>query len=956
MTVEIPWGPIGYPTYKRTYARRLKESDPNSSTEEFEQSIDRIIVACDKQLKVGFTKREEKRLKNYFMDLKGSVAGRFWWQLGTRTVNQLGLLSLQNCAFTTVNDPIRPFTWAMDCLMLGSGVGYNIQREYVYELPKPKKVKILRKDVNDADFIVPDSREGWVKLLQKVLEAHFYTGKGFSYSTVCIRGKGSTISGFGGLASGPDELCWGMTEINNVLNSRAGKKIRPIDAMDMMNIIGQVVVAGNVRRSAQISIGDMDDFQFLNAKRWDLGNIPNWRAMSNNSIVCNDFSQLPDQFWEGYNGNGEPYGLINLKLAQSCGRIGDTEYEDPDVLGFNPCVTGDTEILTDNGYKRIDSLLDDKANIWNGFEWSEVQPKITGYNQKILKVKFSDGRELKCTPSHKFHLAVGYHGETKIVEAQDLKLNDKLIKHEFPIIDKGEEYNLDEMYTQGFYAADGNKNSKTIWLYGEKEKLSEYLVGKKGNSRSINQFGTERIDFYMSFESRSKEYVPLEGNLNSRLAWLSGLLDGDGCELNEGGFQIASINNDFLLNVQKLLSICSINSKIVKMSKAGKRLLPDGKGGYKYYHCQEANRICVGAKDVQNLIMLGLNTKRLKFNKVPNRDASRFNQVISIEEYGKVEQVYCFTEHKRNLGCFAGIITGQCAEQSLAPYETCCLAELFLPNIETNAELEDITKYLYRINKHSLALKCHHAETEAIVHKNMRMGIGVTGYLQATKKQRSWLSDNYEALREYDKFYSKKHGYPESIKLTTVKPSGTLSLLAGVTPGCHPAFSRYYKRRIRMASNIPLVETCRQNGYHVEFQKNFDGSEDKNTVVVEFPCSHSTNTTIAKDMKAIEQLEIVKELQTNWSDNAVSCTVYYRKSEIPQIKKWLSKNYNDNIKTCSFMLHKDHGFDQAPMEEISKDEFDKLTKQCNPITKIEKIDEQSILDSFECDGGVCPVK
>ena len=73
-----------------------------------------------------------------------------------------------------------------------------------------------------------------------------------------------------------------------------------------MNIIGKIVVAGNVRRSAQIALGDCDDIEYLRAKRWDLGGIPNWRAMSNNSVICSDISELPEEFWEGYNGNGEP--------------------------------------------------------------------------------------------------------------------------------------------------------------------------------------------------------------------------------------------------------------------------------------------------------------------------------------------------------------------------------------------------------------------------------------------------------------------------------------------------------------------------------------------------------------------------------------------------------------------------------------------------------------------------
>lgn len=627
-----PWGPIGYVTFKRTYSRRLKEDDINSATEEFIQTVDRVVKACDKQLKCGFTPEEEIEVRDMMLGLEGIVAGRFLWQLGTKTVDRLGLPSLQNCAVTLVNEPVRPFTWAMDMLMLGCGVGFNIQREYVYELPKPKRVKITRLDTKDADYIVPDSRQGWVELLQKTLEAIFITGKGFTYSTICIRNKGTLIKGFGGVAAGPEELCWGIAEILKVLAARSGKKVRPIDALDVMNIIGYIVVSGNVRRSAQLAIGDADDLQFLNAKRWDLGNIPNWRAMSNNSVVCNDFSLLPEQFWQGYLGNGEAYGLINLKLAQAVGRAGETQYPDKGVIGFNPC-----------------------------------------------------------------------------------------------------------------------------------------------------------------------------------------------------------------------------------------------------------------------------------------------------------------------------------AEQSLEDKETCCLAEYYLPNIKTEARLHQVLKYIYRIAKHSLALDCHHAETEAVVHKNMRMGIGVTGYLQATDEQRSWLGKAYEMLRDYDVEYSAAHGFPVSIKLTTVKPSGTLSLLAGVTPGAHPGFAQYHIRRIRIASNNPLVEVCRKNGYDIEYQRNFDGSEDRNTVVVSFPCKFPEGTKLAKDMSAIDQLEVVKTLQATWSDNAVSVTIYYRPEELVLIKQWLAQNYNDNLKTVSFLLHSEHGFQQAPLEEITKDEYEAYSARVVPISNVSIID--GVEDSAaECATGVCPIK
>ena len=192
--IVTPWGPVGYLTYKRTYARRKNEEDSNSSTEEFPETIDRVLNACQTQLKVGFSEEELEKARKYFLQLKGIVAGRFLWQLGTKTVDTLGLLSLQNCALTVVNDPIKPFIWTFDALMLGSGVGFNIQKENVHEIPRVKySVKVIRQDTKDADFILPDSRQGWISLLKKLLEAHFITGKGFTYSTICIRSKGSPI-------------------------------------------------------------------------------------------------------------------------------------------------------------------------------------------------------------------------------------------------------------------------------------------------------------------------------------------------------------------------------------------------------------------------------------------------------------------------------------------------------------------------------------------------------------------------------------------------------------------------------------------------------------------------------------------------------------------------------------------------------------------------------------------
>ena len=156
-----------------------------------------------------------------------------------------------------------------------------------------------------------------------------------------------------------------------------------------------------------------------------------------------------------------------------------------------------------------------------------------------------------------------------------------------------------------------------------------------------------------------------------------------------------------------------------------------------------------------------------------------------------------------------------------------------------------------------------------------------------------------------------------------------------------------------MSSSDKLVDVCRNANYPIEYAKQFDGTEDRSTVVVEFPCHINGKTILAKDMTAVKQLELVKKMQTVWSDNSVSVTVYYRLEELDEIKQWMSDNYANSLKTVSFLLHSEHGFAQAPYEEITKEEYD---KRASKLTDIEHVEAGEVLQELECAGGSCPIK
>lgn len=611
----------------RTYSR-IKE---DGNTETWEEIVRRVIEGNVAQYRGTpyLEPNEEDRLFYYLYNRKAMPAGRGLWFSGTEAQKRLGGIGLNNCYFLACDD-YRSFYISQDLLMLGGGVGMSVEHRFVSKLPKVKKnVVIENKETNDADFIVPDSREGWVELTRKILKSFFETGRGFSYSTVLIRGAGEPIKTFGGKASGKIPLIAFVSKLTSILKNRETKNIRPIDALDIVCSIGELVVSGNVRRSALLVQGDCWDKEFLKAKRWDLGNIPTQRAMANLSVVCDDVEDVHPLFWETYR-NGEPFGIVNRSNMRKYGRIGEASFDD--VWGCNPC-----------------------------------------------------------------------------------------------------------------------------------------------------------------------------------------------------------------------------------------------------------------------------------------------------------------------------------AEVQLQSYEGCNLQEIFLPNLNSEQEFIEACRLMHRWGKRVSNEPYHVPETDKIVKKNRRIGTGITGCLQSDLFVPEVLDRGYQAIQKENKEYSKLLGIPESKRVTTIKPSGSVSLVADTTAGIHPAFSRYYIRRVRFASNDALINILRDAGHKIEPVKRFDGTLDHDTLVVDFPCETPAGTPVAdEDWDTWKQLEVLKMVQKHWSDNSVSVTVYYKKEEIEQLKEWLKDNLSD-IKTISFLCHNEHGFDQAPYEAITKEEFEKLSKNIRPI-KLDSFEAGSDLDNLECQNGVCPIK
>ena len=507
----------------------------------------------------------------------------------------------------------------MDALMLGVGVGFDTKGA--------GKIKIQKPTEGSFTFEIPDSREGWVDALRLMLEA-FFLGKQIpTYNFSKIRQAGQPIRGFGGIASGPGPLKEMLIDIQKILEVRIGKEITSVDIVDIMNLIGRCVVAGNVRRSAEIALGDPTDYEFVTCKQ-DQDKLYSHRWASNNSVFAVkglDYSFIAKQIEV----NGEP-GVFWLENARAYSRMGDKpDNKDKKVAGVNPC-----------------------------------------------------------------------------------------------------------------------------------------------------------------------------------------------------------------------------------------------------------------------------------------------------------------------------------GEQSLESFELCCLVETFPSRHSSYEEYQDTLKYAYLYAKSVTLVNTHWKETNAVMLKNRRMGISQTGIIEAFVKHGrrtmlEWCDKAYNYLQGLDEEYSNWLCIPRSIKLTTVKPSGSVSLLPGVTPGIHYPHSEYYIRRIRLSKNSDLIAPIKRAGYKVE-----EDAYSPNTVVAEFPVHEAYFDRSKDDVSIWEQAQNAADYQKYWSDNQVSITVTFQPDEADQIK-YVLQCYEDKLKSVSFLPIKEHGYKQAPYEEISKEKYDEMMRNVQPLHLGESRD-RAIGERY-CDSDKCTV-
>ena len=297
-----------------------------------------------------------------------------------------------------------------------------------------------------------------------------------------------------------------------------------------------------------------------------------------------------------------------------------------------------------------------------------------------------------------------------------------------------------------------------------------------------------------------------------------------------------------------------------------------------------------------------------------------------------------------------------CLEQSLESYELCCLVETFPNNHDSLEDYQRTLKYAYLYAKTVTLGKTHWPETNRVMLRNRRIGCSVSGVAQFITKHgmeelRTWLENGYDTIQEWDKQYSDWFAVPKSIKTTSVKPSGTVSLLVGATPGMHYPESRFYIRRIRASKHSELLEPLKRAGYTVEPAF---GSEDS-TVVIEVPVDVGEGIRTASDLSIWEQFSLAAFLQRHWADNQVSCTATFdpetEADELPHVLNY----FQYKLKGISLLPRHELGaYKQMPYEAIDEKTYNKKLKKLGRLSFVGIEGEEAEIDKF-CNNDVCEI-
>jgi len=830
---------------------------------------------------------------------------------------------IYNCT-ASYCDRLRFFQECFWLLLCGSGTGFSVQKHHVSKLPS------LEHDVEDGKgrvYLVDDSIEGWANSLGVLLSSYFSkpveefkdwknTHVIFDFSQ--IRPKGSSLASGVGKAPGYEPLANGLEKIRALLDrciSNGQKKLRPIDAYDIVMHSSDAVLSGGVRRSASLALFSPNDEEMAKAKtgNWYIDNPQ--RARSNNSALLLKSETEFEEFktlMESVKEFGEP-GFI---------------WSESTEMIFNPCVVGDSTVVTDRGIKMVSDLIDKGFNaIVDGISYPSHKGFWKTGTKQVIELEFRSGRTLKVTPNHKIMTTTGWK------EADNISFGEQVV------INNHRSYNFDSIanlnsesqdwkkgYLLGLFLGDGN-NSKTAaqlkWWGESKEQYRQdayNMLSDVGFINNCHHDTQNTIAVYSSIESKQLMHFAINKNCmigtSKRLSkesvcgsWnhisglIAGYFDADGTVLvnNTKGssLRISSIQLENLQNLQIALNSLGIYSKIYKNRRIeGDRSMPDGKGGTKNYFCQASHELVISNDNILRFAKYVpiRNTDKLEkiqtilgnYQRMPNRTNftdTLVNKVVvgELDVYDcTVEDIHAFDNDS--------VYVHNCVEIGMWPvdeesgksgWQGCNLSTINCSSVTDEDDFYERCRaaaIIGTLQAGFTRLEYLGEISQKIFEREALLGVSLTGTMEKhelvlTEKV---LTRGAKIAVETNKELAKKIKINQAARVTCLKPEGTSSSMLGTSSGIHPHHAKRYIRHVQ--ANVLEAPYQHFKKLNPQACEKSSWSANNTDEVVKFPIEVPDGAKLKNQLPAVDMLKVVKETQKNWvhsGKNRSLCTQDY---------------------------------------------------------------------------------
>lgn len=954
------------------------------------ETVDRAVDYLHELAGDRVLRQDYEKIRSDILNMRAMPSMRLLAMAGPAARRQS--LAIYNCSALPV-DSLDSFVEALIISMAGCGVGYSVEQQFVEQLPRVKRQSTWG---HQLVMSIDDSSEGWAEALRFGLNTWF-DGQDVMFDYKAIRPAGAPLKIKGGRASGPEPLRVMFEKVRAKILARQGSFLRPIDAHDIMCLVGNAAVSGGVRRTAMISLFDFDDYEMRHAKdgNFDHENSQRWNA--NNSAVwpagLTQLDVMEQMLVMMRSGRGEP-GIFNRSAAQETRPL----RRDNAQFLCNPCVTGDTWVLTDMGPRQVGDLADKHQTYVNGFPEPASGFWETGI-KPVFVLKTKQGYNLRLTANHK--VFARHFGETGVfdwLEAGQLKPGDSIKIHNHRGANWSGEGSESEGWLLGSLVGDGTFDSKTAILeyWGENRALmTKKAVGiiqdnlrarvdlqghdqAEYNRTIIHSTGLRDLAAAYGIYKGMKTVTPLveQSSFHFHRGFLQGLFDADGSVIGsqQKGVSVRLAQSDIqlLTAVQRMLLRLGVVSTIYSNRReAGTRLMPNGRGGYDEYNCRAQHELVV-AND--NLFQFSETVdfsdpekhERLEgllrgYKRHPNQEHF-IVQVESISPDGD-EMVYdCSVDSSQHAFDANGMVVHNCGEINLRPHGLCNLSIAVARPDDTYDTLSDKVKTATLIGTiQSLATNFpglrdvwrRNAEDERL------LGVDINGqYDSPISRDPDVQWQLQQEVRQHNAAYAVQLGINISAATTCVKPSGNSSQLLDCSSGIHPRWAPYYIRNVRVSTHTPIYKVLRDAGVPMD-PENGQTPETAITWVVHFPVAAPKDAITRKSISAIEQCDYWLQVKENWTEHNPSVTITYQPGEEMAITQWVF-DHQDKIGGMTFLPADDARYDQMPYQEISATDYVALATKFPPIdfSKLyyyELDDQSTAAQELACLAGSCEV-